>query len=204
MLTIRHSRAHNPIAPRVCQICDEPLMRHQVDFCVWHAAQSDLHKCSACHCGIDRPNKTGYCGQCHDMLRNLDDDGKSLFLRKIAIGNMTHGQVFAELSDNRVDLPVARKRKETLPIHSKMLDLVSSELGVSKRRIGSYSRYPEVVRARAVIAQGLLSKGIGVTKIGRIMDGINHATVSNMRDRFPHYCQQDPRLPKVLEKIEAL
>ena len=202
MLTIRHCRAHNPIIVRACKICDEPLLRCETEFCAWHAPQSDLHKCDVCHAGIYRPNKTKMCGQCHDMMRYLDDSGKALFRKKIVIGNMTHEQVFAQLSDNRLDLPMARKLKKTLPIYTKMLDVVSKELGISKQRITKGLRFPEMVRARSVIAQGLIQKGIGVTRIGRMMGGMDHATIINLRDRFPEYCRQDPRLIGALEKIK--
>jgi len=204
MLTIRHCRAHNPVIIRACQICDEPLLRHQQEYCTWHEPQTDIHKCECCHAPLSRPRKSMMCMLCCEKIRNLDDDGKVIFRKKMAIGNMSHDQAFALLQDNRTDLPVARKRDKTLPIYTKMLDLVSKELGISKRRISKDLRFPDIVRARAVIAKGMIDKGYRITTIGRLLGDMHHTTVSNMRDRFNEYCQQDPRLEGVLNKIKEI
>jgi hypothetical protein len=205
MLTIKQNRDYNHRMIRACKICAEPLLRCESgDFCAWHAPQINIKKCAICHAGMDKLNGIGSCKTCFKAMQLLSDKGKVLFAQQIAIGDKTHNEVLVGLRKHQLAWQDTRTGEKSLPVYDRMLQCVSRELRVPLSELVSAKKKSRAVRARAVIAKGLLSKGHKLSAVGRLMGGMHHGTILAMRNNFPMYCEQDPRLLSALEMVKEI
>ena len=83
-----------------------------------------------------------------------------------------------------------------------MAAIVAPVCGVSPKAIFSALRMRPAVLARMAVAKALRDRGVSLTVIGKAMGGRDHATVSNMLDRFPEYAKAYPLLVTAYEAIK--
>lgn len=83
-----------------------------------------------------------------------------------------------------------------------MAVIVAPVCGVSPKAIFSGLRMRPAVLARMAVARALRDRGVSLTVIGKTMGGRDHATVSNMLNRFPEYAPHYPMLVAAYNAIK--